>query len=603
MKTSVVMCILASLLLIVSCKSEVRIETGGNGTVNNDDNGDDESDSESEPTVNYQPFYIAGNQDYLIFEPDAIEYNGYIYLTSTKNKITKMSLEGEIVAEGGGYGTGDGQLNLANSMALHEPSGKIFVSNYYPDNIQVFDSDLKFLFKINNLSGNIAMDSSDRLWLFDRDDLHLKRLNVADGTILQDIDVSGTIPSFSGWGFLIDGSDNFYIARYSSNTIYKLDSSGSLITSFATASNPLTMSLTNGKTELVVAQYNAGGVYNRLDLSGNVLESVTAVGLGLSTVHKGYFALIDSDTNIHIFRTDGYRLYSSSKVLIKEELFSGDTDDLWYEPEDFSIDYEGNFIVGDKKNHKIKVYDSDRNFVRSFGSYGSGAGQLDNPFEAVRDESNGRYYVIDQGNDRIAVFSSSGSFLFNFGSTGAADGQFNYPVSLTITNNRVYVADYTNDNIQYFDLDGNFIGKFGATGAGDGQFNQILSITHDDDGKIYASEDANSRVQVFDSSHNFLLKFGTAGSGDGQLNGPWGISVNNNYVVVSENGNSRISIFDKSGNFIKFLIPGGWGTDVANSVGAFGVEITEDNYIYSLSSKFHMIRGYNFDGTIRMVEE
>lgn len=56
-----------------------------------------------------------------------------------------------------------------------------------------------------------------------------------------------------------------------------------------------------------------------------------------------------------------------------------------------------------------------------FGSGGSGAGQMIEPFSIVRQANSGDLYVSDQGNLRIDVFSAGGAFIASFG-YGVLDG-------------------------------------------------------------------------------------------------------------------------------------------------------------------------------------
>ena len=58
-------------------------------------------------------------------------------------------------------------------------------------------------------------------------------------------------------------------------------------------------------------------------------------------------------------------------------------------------------------------------FVTSWGTSGSGAGQLDDPYGVTVDGA-GNVYVADSNNDRIQKFSASGTFLTQWGGAGTA---------------------------------------------------------------------------------------------------------------------------------------------------------------------------------------
>ena len=58
-------------------------------------------------------------------------------------------------------------------------------------------------------------------------------------------------------------------------------------------------------------------------------------------------------------------------------------------------------------------------FSSSFGSAGSGAGQLSEPAGVAVNEASGDVYVVDKGDDRVERFSSTGAYLGEFNGSGA----------------------------------------------------------------------------------------------------------------------------------------------------------------------------------------
>jgi DNA-binding beta-propeller fold protein YncE len=77
----------------------------------------------------------------------------------------------------------------------------------------------------------------------------------------------------------------------------------------------------------------------------------------------------------------------------------------------------------------------------SFGTYGSGNGQFNNPIDLVMDSSN-NIYVADNSNHRIQVFDSNGNYLTQFGNSGPTGEQLKDPVAVAISSNGdVYVTD------------------------------------------------------------------------------------------------------------------------------------------------------------------
>ena len=58
----------------------------------------------------------------------------------------------------------------------------------------------------------------------------------------------------------------------------------------------------------------------------------------------------------------------------------------------------------------MQVFDSNLNFVRSFGTHGDGPGQLEDPRD-IDFDSQANIYVVDAQKDQVLVFSDDGQYL------------------------------------------------------------------------------------------------------------------------------------------------------------------------------------------------
>ena len=73
-------------------------------------------------------------------------------------------------------------------------------------------------------------------------------------------------------------------------------------------------------------------------------------------------------------------------------------------------------------------------------------------------DSQGNIYITDgYVNSRVAKYDSNGDWVMSWGEPGTSQGQFVIPHSIAIDrNDNVYVGDRTNARIQVFDTEGNF---------------------------------------------------------------------------------------------------------------------------------------------------
>lgn len=124
-------------------------------------------------------------------------------------------------------------------------------------------------------------------------------------------------------------------------------------------------------------------------------------------------------------------------------------------------------------------------------------------------------FIADRLGNRIVVLSTvDGSHIRTFGTSGTGNGQLNGPKGIAIgPNGLVYVADTGNNRIQVFTQGGTFVAKWGGTAAGSGntQFNSPQDIAIDSAGNVWVSDRGNNRVVKYDADGNYLLKVVASG--------------------------------------------------------------------------------------------
>jgi K319-like protein/Big-like domain-containing protein/NHL repeat-containing protein/6-bladed beta-propeller protein len=190
-------------------------------------------------------------------------------------------------------------------------------------------------------------------------------------------------------------------------------------------------------------------------------------------------------------------------------------------------------------------------FVKKWGTPGSGNGQLGFPQGLAIDSSRGAIYVADTGNNRIEMFSTNGTFIKKWGTPGSGNGQFNNPSAIAVDPSRgfIYVADSFNYRIEKFNTDGTFINTWGSRGFDNGQFGDRPSAIAVDltTGNIYV-HDFSDGIQKFDSNGKFITRWfgGVAPQG--------GVAIDSKgFVYVSDQDNHRISKYDSDGLLIRQL--------------------------------------------------
>ena len=138
----------------------------------------------------------------------------------------------------------------------------------------------------------------------------------------------------------------------------------------------------------------------------------------------------------------------------------GTGDGEFKNPVSVCIRSEGHFVVvAEFVNSRVQVLTMDGEPVLKFGD--SGSEKLDHPVCCVCHED--KFIVTDRDNNCVKVFDGSGKFLYKFGEKGNADGQFIQPWGVCIDKyGNVLVCDGWNDRIQQFTLEGTFTGKTSA---------------------------------------------------------------------------------------------------------------------------------------------
>ena len=267
-------------------------------------------------------------------------------------------------------------------------------------------------------------------------------------------------------------------------------------------------------------------------------------------------------------------------------------------PRNMEIGPDGLIYVADSANHRIQVFDPDGQFVRGWGSFGTGSGQFNEPWGLAIDDQ--YLYVADTWNHRIQKFTLSGEFAGSFGQSGspAADdptggvGLFFGPRDIVlIGEDQLLVTDTGNHRLQLMSREGDFISSIGSFGNQLGQFNEPVGLAAAADGTVYVADTWNGRIQ--------RLTPELAPAGEWRVEAWSSQSINNKpYLAVDSGGRVyvtdpegyRVLIFSGSGGYLNRF--GQFGTDAGSLGLPNGIAVGPDDTLWVADAGNHRVLSY-----------
>jgi DNA-binding beta-propeller fold protein YncE len=188
------------------------------------------------------------------------------------------------------------------------------------------------------------------------------------------------------------------------------------------------------------------------------------------------------------------------------------------QPTDVTWDPAGNIYISDGYiNARVAKYDKNGDWVASFGTPGTGPGQLNTPHSIASDAA-GNLYVADRGNRRVQVFDTEGKVLreikIDIPAPPGAQPAIGNPAAPATTGNLafqpgapwavcinpgptqyLFVADAFPGRIYKITLDGRVVGMLGKAGKQPKQFGWIHEMACPSENELYVAEVLNWRVQ------------------------------------------------------------------------------------------------------------
>lgn len=563
-------------------------------------------------TPNYQVDTLIGSGDAsyndgeyhnaTIRSPGGIAYDrdGNLYFTDSKNDlIRKLDTEGNLTTIAGITANTRKKedkeekeskklvkLNHPHSIVINS-SGEIYFTDRDSHSIKKIDTEGNLVTVSGsgkqgyqdgtaeeaefNYPSGLAIDESDNIYIADTNNHKIRKLS-KDGTVTT---ISGTRKGYSSGNInfarfdsptylTIDGSGNIYVADEGNHKIRKISNEG-FVTSIAGIgqgyqdglgreaqfNEPKGLAVSTDGKKLYVSDSKNNRI-REIDLTNSVVK--TLVGSGLAgykdgnddlVSFKGPTALIlDKEGNLIVSDADNHRIRKvSTKIDAKSNLSKG------------SKEYYVSTISG---NHSYDLVDGSARF----SSYRY-------PHGIVKD-SLGNLFVTDKSNHVIRKINSDGqvSVFSGTGIAGKTDGvstqaQFSSPTGIAIdSSDNLYVVDSGNNVIRKITNDGyvSTVAGSGEEGFKDGtaleaEFKQPFDLSIAPDGTIYVSDSGNHRIRKIDADGSVTTYAGTGSAGfiDGygkysKFNSPHGIELDEEgNLYLADFGNNRIRKIDSNG--------------------------------------------------------
>jgi YD repeat-containing protein len=440
---------------------------------------------------------------------------GNLYVTDSGNvRVQELSTSGAYISQFGSSGSGNGQFSHPQGIAASPGTGTLYVGDPTNSRVEEFTQGGMYVAQFGTAgTGNgqlktpvgLAASGSNEIYAVDSGNSRVEMwerplpdpvYSSAIGTTGSEaeklvkpaggaVDAHGNLWVTSGWKQLDEFSPAGAFMKASG-------SSGTGAGQFKSPSG-------------VAVNQSTGNIYigdegnNRVDELNEKGEFVRTFGFGVSN-GEAKFEICTSACQVGIGGSGSGQLDEPQGVAIDS---SGN---LWV------TDYANNRVVEfNEKGEFTKALGFGVSNGESklqtcttgcrAGIAGSANGQFSG--DAYDAFSSGNLYVTDLNNSRVEVFGPAGEYLRQFGSKGSGNGQFSIPAGIALdSHGNVFVDDLGNNRIEELTSSGTFIAAFGSNGTGNGQMSSPLGIAIGSTGVVYVMDSGNERVENWATAPN-----------------------------------------------------------------------------------------------------
>jgi tripartite motif-containing protein 71 len=391
--------------------------------------------------------------------------NGDVFVALPElDKVKVYDKEGDFLRAFGSTGTGPGQFSSPTELDV-DRDGNVWVGDAATDRVQLYNDAGEFVtqfgsvgsgaqqFQLTENSG-IAADGMGRVWVADPGNNRLARWLAAPFTSFLHSANIGSLGSADGQlktpaDTLLDPQGNLWVLDRGNGRIEKFGPDGQFISKFGTAgsaegqlNSPTAFAMDAAGNLLVLENSRV----QKFSQSGQLLAKFGAAGSSPGQFEFPTAITVGIDGSIWIADTFYLQRFTAAGQLIERIGTPGGSVSFGQ-----SLDTapSGDVFAAFPETDKIKVFDKEGDFLRSFGSSGTGPGQFSDPTE-VDVDADGNVWVGDAATDRVEVFDNSGDFIAQFGSAGSGAQQFQLSERSGVAADgmgRVWIADPGNSRM------------------------------------------------------------------------------------------------------------------------------------------------------------